>query len=369
MGPLDGVRVVDFSRVVSGPFCTMLLGDLGAEVVKIESPDGDETRRIRKFDGRRPQDEDFFYAVNRNKKSVVLDLKQQTDRTHAEEMISTADILVENFAPGTMARLGLDYGSVTRIRPDIIYCAISGFGHDSPYSSWKAYDTVIQAFSGVMRIHAEDEVPRPFGLLIGDMSSALYAFGAIVVALYARTITGEGTFIDLSMADALLSLWGTVAAEFLANGQLPRGRPTRSPAGTYLCSDGIYIAVMASSEKMWPAFCIVMGLEELLGDPRLASNTERVAHSTELDQIIDNKFAQRPRAEWLALLRAAGIACAPVNTLRDALTDPHFEHRSMELQIDHPVSGTIRTINNPLRMTGYRTWRTIPPPLLGQDEA
>ena len=370
--PLDGVRVVDFSHVLSGPFCTMLLADLGAEVIKIERPGaGDENRRMRTYKGRGESDEDYFYPMNRNKKSVTLNLKDPRDRGRVLVLIEGADVVVENFTPGTMAKLGLGYESLSAINPGLIYCSISGYGQTGPYRDRKAYDFIVQAVTGVMSITGErDGPPLRAGLMFGDLSGALYALSSILVSLYAREKTGRGNYIDLAMADALLSLFSTNAAEYLAVGRAPQRwgseNPGRSPTGSYLCADGKYIQVMGGSDRIWSGFCRATGLEDLIEDEHFATNELRIANRDALRAVLEPVFLTRSAEEWVERLSGHGCPVAPINRLDEVMEDAHFRHRQMELPLEHPASGSIRTINNPFRFSAWSSWRDAPPPLLGQ---
>jgi len=372
--PLEGVRILDFSHVLSGPYCTMLLADLGAEVIKIERPGvGDENRRMRRFTGRSENDEDYFYPMNRNKKSVVLDLKDPEDLAKAQELSKTVDAVVENFTPGTMKRLALDYETLCASNPRIIYCSISGYGQTGPYRNRKAYDSIIQAVSGVMSITGElDGPPLRSGLMFADLSGAMYAFSSILVSLYAREKTGKGNYIDLSMADALLSLYSTNAAEYMAIGKVPQRagseNPGRSPTGSYQCSDDRFVQIMGGSNALWPNFCRALGKPELIEDSRFSTNDDRIVHRKALREFLTPVFRARSSNEWVELLSNFGLPIAPINTLADAIEDPHFQFRQMELKLEHPHSGKIRTINNPFRFSNFKTWRTSPPPLLGEHD-
>jgi len=370
--PLSGVRVVDFSHVLSGPFCTMLMGDLGAEVIKIERPGvGDENRRMRRYAGRSAEDEDYFYPMNRNKQSLELNLKDPADRDRVLKLIATSDVVVENYTPGAMGRLGLDYESLCAVNPRIIYCSVSGYGQTGPYRDRKAYDSIVQAMAGVMSITGEaNGPPLRSGLMFGDLSGALYAFGSILVSLYARERTGKGNYIDLSMADALLSLFSTNAAEYLAIGKPPARNgsenPGRSPTGSYLCGDDRYIQIMGGSNTLWPRFCEALEVPDIAGDPRFDSNENRIRNRRDLRDLLEPVFRTRPAADWVERLSRFGLPVAPINTLADAMEDAQFLHREMDLRLEHPRSGKVRTINNPFRFSSYRSWRTGAPPLLGQ---
>lgn len=372
--PLTGVRILDFSHVLSGPYCTMLLGDLGAEVIKVERPDvGDENRRMRQFQGRSEKDQDYFYPMNRNKMSIVLNLKDPKDLARAVELSKSADVVVENFTPGAMKKLGLDYQTLSAEHPGLVYCSISGYGQTGPYRNRKAYDSIIQAVAGVMSITGEpDGPPLRSGLMFADLSGAMYAFSSILVSLYAREKTGKGNYIDLSMADALLSLYSTNAAEYLAIGKVPSRagseNPGRSPTGSYQCRDDRFVQIMGGSNALWPNFCTALSMPELIDDPRFSSNDLRIENRKELREILRPVFRQRLAQEWVDRLSEAGLPIAPINSLADAMDDPHFQFRQMELPLEHPHSGRIRTINNPFRFSSYETWRSSPPPLLGEHD-
>lgn len=370
--PLEGVRILDFSHVLSGPYCTMLMADMGAEVVKIERPGtGDENRRMRSYEGRGEGDEDYFYPMNRNKKSVELNLKNAEDRERAMRLVENSDVVVENFTPGAMKKLGLDYENISKLNERIIYCSISGYGQTGPYRDRKAYDSIVQAVSGVMSITGErDGPPLRSGLMFGDLTAALYALSSILVSLYARERTGRGNYIDLSMTDALLSLYSTNAAEYLAVRKVPQRwgseNPGRSPTGSYRCADDRYIQVMGGSNTLWPNFCTAVELPELAEDARFATNEVRIANRDELRELLTPVFLRRSAEDWVEKLTEHGLPVAPINTLDEVMHDPHFRHRQMELRLDHPRSGEIRTINNPFRFSNYATCRDGAPPLLGE---
>ncbi|QQK77796.1 CoA transferase [Salicibibacter cibarius] len=371
--PLENIKIVDFSRVLSGPFCTMLLGDLGAEVIKIEKPDiGDENRNVRTYAGRTKEDEDYFYPMNRNKKSVEINLKNSSEKEKVYNLIKEADVIVENFTPGTMEKLQLDYSSVKEINEKIIYCSISGFGQQGLYKDRKAYDSIVQAITGVMAITGNPgESPLRSGLMFGDLTGSLYALSSILVSLYARERSGLGNHIDLSLADSLLSLYSTNAAEYLAVGNLPeRGgseNPGRSPTGNYLCSDGKFIQIMGGSDILWPKFCEVVGILEFEYDDRFKTNEARILNRDELRKILTPIFLKHTSSYWVKKFNEHGVPSAPINTLADVLEDKHFIERNMELKLEHQKSGTIRAINNPFRFSSYNSYKLSPPPLLGQD--
>lgn len=373
--PLDGILVADFTHVLSGPYCTMLMADLGAEVVKIERPGrGDENRRMRNYPGRSEADEDYFYPMNRNKKSVEVDLKDSEARRKLDNLLLRADVVVENFTPGAMKKLGLDYENLRKLNPEVIYCSISGFGQTGPYSNRKAYDSIVQAISGVMSITgAPDGPPQRSGLMFADLSGAMYAFSSIMTSLFARERTGKGTYIDLSMSDALLSLYSTNAAEFMAVGKPPlragSENPGRSPTGSYLCSDDKYIQIMGGSDTLWRPFCAALGLDDLYDDPLFVSNETRIANRDRLLDLLTPVFATKSSQEWVNTLNTLGVPAAPINSLKEIFEDPHFLERGMLQVLEHPKSGPIKTISNPFRFSTWDTSRNIPPPVLGQHNS
>jgi crotonobetainyl-CoA:carnitine CoA-transferase CaiB-like acyl-CoA transferase len=372
---LTGIRVLDLTRVLSGPHATMILGDLGADVVKIERPhDGDETRGVVQYEGRSVDDEDYFYASNRGKCSVTLDLKHPEGQRVAFELASQADVIVENFTPGVVDRLGLGYERVSGSNPDIVYCSISGFGQSGPYRTWKGYDSIIQAMSGSMSITGEpDGPPLRAGLMIGDLSGALYAAIGILGALVHRGNGGGGQYIDISMHSSLVSLLSVSAAEYLANGRVPSAsgaeNPNRAPSKTQQAGDGRYLHIMAATPNLWRAFCTAVELEELLDDPRFKEHADRLKNREELNEIIANRLKERSADEWLEILREAGVPCGPVLNVGEVLSDEHLAEVGMLQTMEHRRSGTLRTIGSPLAMSRTPARIRRPPPLLGEHVA
>lgn len=372
--PLEGIKVLDFTRVLSGPFCTMLLGDLGAEVIKVERPGvGDENRKMRTYEGRTEQDEDYFYPMNRNKKSITINLKSSEEREKLKPLIAEADVIVENFVHGNMAKFNLDYESIRQINEKIIYCSISGFGQEGPYKNRKAYDSIVQAMTGVMSITGEPGGrPLRSGLNFGDLTASMYAFSSIVTSLYAREKTGLGNYIDTSMSDSLLSLFSTNAAEYLAIGATPQAVgaeiPGRSPTGSMQCSDGKYIQVMGGSDVLWPKFCQVIDRTDLEHDARFTTNELRIKNRDELREIIIERLKTKTSAEWVDTFNNNDVPCSPINTLPEVFEDEHFQARNMDLRLNHPISGEVRNINNAFRFSSYKTTKNSPPPLLGEHQ-
>lgn len=371
MGPLEGIKVLDFSRIVAGPYCSMLLGDLGAEIIKVEQPGvGDDLRVSVRYEGRGEKDEDYFYPINRNKKSITLNLKHPKGREIALELVKQVDVVLENFSPGVMERLGLNYEVVKEYNPQVIYCSISGFGQTGPDRNRRAYDGVIQATSGIMSVTGEkDRPPVRVGILIGDMSSAVYAAFAIVSALLYRNRTGEGQMIDISMVDCLVSMAAPTFAQYLANGKIPERvgseNPNRVPSAVYRTKNGVYILITAS-EETWRKICSVLGMEEYVDDPRFAKNKDRVNNREELNRIMQEKLLAKDGEDWYQELLKEGVPCALVNTADKVFSDPHILARDMLWTLEHPVSGKIKVVGSPLKFSKMTVTRKDPPPLLGQ---
>lgn len=369
---LTGVTVIDLTRVLSGPYCTMVLGDLGARVIKVERPGaGDDTRAWGPpFAG---DQSTYFLAINRNKESLTLDFQQPDGRALLERLLETADVLVENFRPGTLARYGLDYAAVAARHPRLVYCSISGYGQTGPRSHLAGYDAVIQAEGGLMSVTgAPDGPPYRLGLPIADMVAGLFAAQGITAALLARTRTQLGQFVDISMFDAVASLLINQASAFFATGaitpRLGNGHASIMPYDTYMASDGQFMLAVGNDDQ-WRRLCVVLGVEGLASDPRFATNPQRVACRGLLQPLLDDAFGRRTRAEWTARLNEAGVPCGAVRNVGETLADPQLAARDMILSMEHPTSGPIRVVGSPLRLSGPGTPPVTrqhdPPPTLG----
>ena len=334
-GPLTGLLVVDFSRVLSGPFATMMLADLGARVVKVERPvTGDDARVFGPFaeDGRSY----YFARVNRGKESVALDLRDPADRALALRLAERADVLVENFRPGVMARLGLGAPELLERNPRLVYCSISGFGHTGPWTLRPAYDAVVQGMSGMLAITGQaDGPPVKPGAPIADLAAGLYAFGAIGAALHGRASTGRGTHLDLAMYDATVSLLETAALTYLGTGTDPHRQGNAhfsiAPFDTFRCADR-EISVCAANDVLFGALCTALGLPALLSDPRFATNAQRYAARAELKERLEEVLRTRSANEWLAVLGAAGVPAGPISTVGEALSSEQTRSRRMVVE-------------------------------------
>lgn len=363
---LAGVRILDLSRMLAGPYGSMLLADMGAEVIKVEDPDGGDPIRSMGppfVNGVSA----YFLAVNRNKKSVTLDLKSAAGRAAFLRLVAGSDVVYDNFRPGVAARLGIDPEACRAARADIITCSISAFGADGPYRDVPAFDLILQAMGGGMSITGEPGGrPVRAGLPIGDLAGGLFACQAVCAALFHRERTGEGQHIDVGLLDLQVSLLTYVAQYYWADGRVPgpsgSGHQTVVPYDQFATADGVPIVVAVFTDRFWPRFCEVLGLPDLAA--RYPTNSDRLTHREELLAVLAKRFAERPGDEWIADLWAAGIPAGPVNTVDRVLSDPQVRARGMVAEATHPVAGTHPVIGNPIK-TGAAQ-RYAPAPLLGE---
>lgn len=368
---LKGMRVLDFSHLAAGPWCTMMLADLGAEVIKIEPPETGEFART--AGSIYVQGESaVFLALNRNKKSLAISLKTEAGRSIVHKLIATADVVVENFRPGTVKRLGIDYETVQKINPRIVYCSISAFGQTGPYVEQPANDPVIQAISGTMAMNgtASGE-PVRMGVPVPDFAAGMLSAYGIVSALLYRERTGKGQKVDLSLLDAQLFTAGPRAEEALLTGEAPpslgSAHPSFAPYQAYLCSDDKYIYVACINDKFWLNLCAGLERTDLAKDPRFATNPDRCANREMLDEVLVPIFAARTRQEWLHVLEAAWVPCGPVNKITEAFNDPQVIHNQVVVTVHHPKLGEIPVLNNPLRFSQTPPQIRLHPPLLGEQ--
>ncbi len=347
---LRDVLVLDFTRVLAGPFCTMTLADLGARVVKIESPGGDEARGMGPFKGGNSL---YFASINRGKESVVLDLKHPAGRDAATALAARADVLVENFRPGAMRRLGLDYETLAKINPRLIYASLSGFGQTGPYRDRGAYDVIIQAMSGMMGITGElDGPPTRVGASIGDLIPALYTVGGIMGALYERSESGEGCHLDVAMMDSVFAFTENALARHWLTGEDPAPLGNRHPAiapfSTFATADGL-IVIACGNDALWARLCRCLQLSEGVQDPRFASNSLRTNNETALAAYLELPLAEKGTDAWLEVLLAAGVPAARVNRMSDLVDDPHLLTRNMVVPIEQDGIGAMLTPGSPIK--------------------
>ena len=372
MGPLSGITVLDFTRVLSGPYCTMALGDLGARVIKLEHPGrGDDTRRWGPpFLG---DESAYFLSVNRNKESLALDFKTPGGREIVQRLLDKVDVVVENFRPGTLDGLGLDAATVRTDHPALIYCSISGYGQTGPRRDEPGYDAVMQAEGGLMSITgAADGPPYRLGVAIVDIVSGLFAAQGVLAALVARGNTGQGQVVDIGMLDATTALLTYQAGNYFATGIVP-GRlgnrhPTIAPYETFATADGD-LALAVGNDGLWQAFCRAADLPDLADDARFATNALRLANYAALKPPLDAAFASRTRADWSARLLAEGVPCGGVRTVDEVFADPQTVAREMVATVPHATLGEVRVTGVPVKLSetpgGVRTG----PPTLGQHTA
>ena len=368
-GPLTGITVLDFTRVLSGPYCTMLLADMGARVIKIEQPGrGDDTR------GWGPpfleHESAYFLSVNRNKESLALDLRSAAAKAVIPRLLERTDVIVENFRPGAMARLGLDYDAIHGTHPAIVYCSISGFGQTGPRRSEPGYDAVIQAERGLMSLTGDaDGPPFRLGVAISDIVSGMFAFQGISMALYARTQTGRGQLVDIGMLDSTAALLTYQSGSFFATGQAPQRlgnrHPTIVPYETFSASDGDFV-IAVGNDALWRAFCTACGLEALGDDPQFATNRQRVQGYGVLKPVIVERLRTKTRAEWIAVLTAARIPCGAVRDVGQVLADPQLAAREMVQQVAHASLGPLRVTGVPVKLSDTPGGVRTAPPTLGQ---
>jgi crotonobetainyl-CoA:carnitine CoA-transferase CaiB-like acyl-CoA transferase len=371
-GPLDGLTVLDFSRVLAGPYCTMQLADLGARVIKIEQPGrGDDTRAWGPpFVG---VESAYFLSVNRNKESLALDLKHPRARAVLDALVARADIAVENFRPGTMERLGLGWDNLRARHPRLIYCSISGFGQTGPRRLEAGYDAMVQAEGGLMSITgAADGPPFRLGVAIADIATGLFAVQGILAALYARERTGRGQRIDVAMLDTVTALLTYQAASALATGATParmgNRHPSIAPYDTFAAADGDFVLAVGNDDQ-FRRLCGVLRGPELAADARFATNPERVRHYAALRAELEGRLAAWRRDDLLKSLTAAGVPNGAVRTVSEALADPQLAARDMIVPLEHLTSGTIRVIGTPVKLSDTPASIRTAPPALGQHTA
>ncbi|MBN9241278.1 MAG: CoA transferase [Mesorhizobium sp.] len=372
MKPLDGIRILDFSRVLAGPMATQILAELGAEVIKIERPGaGDETRS---FEPRvESGDSGYFFAFNRGKKSVTLNLKSPRGQEIARQLARQADVVVENFLPGEMAAFGLGYEVLSADNSKLVYVSCTGFGQTGPYSDRNGYDTIFQALSGVMALTGHpDGPPAKVGVPFADLTSGLWIAISVLTGLAGRTQAGRGTHIDLSMLDVQVSMLTIAAARWFLLGEDPKRtgteHPGRVPSAAFECADGRWLHI-SGSDQHWSATCSVLGLDALAADRALDRNSQRVVQRERVMAAMTAAVARRGRDELAEALRAASVPAGEVNSVAEILTDPHVAARGMVAGFEHPKAGRVGALKMPVRLSGYDDIAPGVPPVLGADTA
>ncbi|MDI3328006.1 MAG: CoA transferase [Alicyclobacillaceae bacterium] len=367
--PLSGVRILDLSRVLAGPFCTMILGDLGADVVKVEAPrGGDETRAWGPpFAGKVSA---YYLCANRNKRSIAVDLKTPEGREIVRRLAAASDVVIENFRPGKAEELGVGYAQLKAIRPDLVYCSISGFGQTGPYRHLPGYDFVVQAMSGLMSITGEaDGPPVKVGVAVADVFTGLFAAVGILSALRVKERTGVGQHIDLALMDAQIAALVNVASNYLVGGRVP-GRygnqhPNIVPYQTFEAADG-EMAVAVGNDRQFRRLCEVLGRPELAEDPRFATNDRRVENREVLIPLLQERFREKDRKAWMAALAEHEIPCGPIQTLDQVFADPQVQARELVRTLVHPTAGEVPVVFNPIKLSETPAQIRRHPPELGE---
>lgn len=368
-GPLDGIRVLDLTRVVAGPYCSMFLGDLGAEVVKVEQPGfGDDTRGWGPpFTG---GESAYYLCINRNKQSITLDLKSIEGVELLRQMTEVADVVIENFRPGTMERLGLGEQELRQFNPRLIYASLTGFGADGPMSDWPGYDLIVQAWGGLMSITGTPEgEPVKVGVAIVDLVAGLMLGKAITAALFARERLGLGQRIDTSLLEAEVASLINVGSNYLISGKIPsrwgNAHPNIVPYQNFKTADGYFVLGVAS-ETIWCRFCQALGRPDLTEDSRFADNAKRVENRTALIALLTEIFLSRTNQTWLKLFNDAEVPCAPVQTVDQVFQSPQVLHRDMLVGVEHPTAGKVPMAGVPVKFSLTPASVRLPPPLLGE---
>ncbi|MGH7355720.1 MAG: CaiB/BaiF CoA transferase family protein [Candidatus Rokuibacteriota bacterium] len=352
-GALAGLRVLDQTQIMAGPFCTMLLADLGADVVKIEPPGGEATRRVelQLAAGHSAP----FLAVNRNKRGLVLDLKHSEGASVLKRLAAGADVLVENYRPGVATRLGVDYATLAAVNPRLVYCSISGFGQTGPYAPRGGYDLIAQGMSGIMSATgAEDGPPVKVGVPVADLGAGLFGVLGILAALRARRVTGRGQFVDTSLFEAGVALSQWEATEYWFTGETPKRLGTahrlNAPYQAFRTLDG-WFTVGAANDRLWPRFAALLGLEHLVADPRFADMAGRLRNRPDLQEEIERVTLRETRAHWLERCEAAGVPAGPIYSVPEAHADPHARARGMVQELDYPPLGRVKALGNPVKLS------------------
>jgi crotonobetainyl-CoA:carnitine CoA-transferase CaiB-like acyl-CoA transferase len=367
--PLTGIRILDLSRVLAGPFCSMILGDLGAEVIKVEIPgQGDDSRGYPPFQDR---ESSYFLSVNRNKKSITLNLKTVEGKEVIYELVKKSDVILENFRPGVAKRLGLDYDTVRKFKPEIIYASISSFGQTGPYSQFPGYDLIIQGMGGLMGITGEENRPPvKIGVAITDIGAGMWAAIAILAALKSRIEKGIGQYIDISMFDGSIAWMSHIAGSYFVSGEIPHrigsAHPSIVPYQAFLTKNKSFILVAAGNDRLFKILCEALKLKHLVEDSRFKTNNKRVENRDILLKILSEKFLKKTRDEWIEILQRTGFPTGPVYDIREIFSDPQVLHRKMLYEVDHPVMGNIKQIGTPMKFSKTPCVLDAYPPQLGE---
>ncbi|KAI8868318.1 CoA-transferase family III [Ramicandelaber brevisporus] len=382
-GPLSGIRVLDLARILAGPYCTMLLGDMGADVIKIENPaHGDDTREwgppfaslaphvAAKYPNTKPESA-YFMSVNRNKRSVAVNIRHKDGQEIIRELAKQCDVLVENYIPGKLAKYGLGHEDLAQINPRLVYASITGYGSTGPYAKRAGYDVMIEAEAGLMHITGEPgRPPVKVGVAITDLTTGLYTHGAIIAALFARERTGRGQHIDASLIECQVASLANIASSFLVGGQEAKRWGTQHasivPYQGYDTSDGRHIVLGAGNDTQFGVLCRSIGLDELPTDVRFVTNADRVNNREALNELLASRIKSQPLKHWLDALEGSGIPYAPLNDIKHTFEHPQLLARDMVQQVEHPTTGPVKLVGIPVKYSDTKPSIRLPPPLLGQ---
>jgi len=377
---LAGIRILDLSRVLAGPWCTQTLADLGADVIKVERPgSGDDTRGwgppfLKNRDGQETAEAAYYLGANRNKRSITIDIAHPAGQDLVRELVAGCDVFVENFKVGAMARYGLDVERLRAIQPRLVYCSVTGFGQTGPYRERAGYDYAAQGMGGLMSVTGErDDLagggPQKVGVAVADLFTGMYATVAILAALRHRDLTGEGQFIDMALLDTQVAMLANLGANYLVTGQPPRrmGNAHQNivPYQVFEVADG-HVILAVGNDGQFARFCKVAVCADLATDPRFTRNADRVRHREALVPLLAALMKQRSKADWLAALEEAQVPCGPINDLGEVFADPHVQSRQMTVSLDHPLAGTLSVVASPMKLSATPVQYRRAPPLLGQ---
>jgi crotonobetainyl-CoA:carnitine CoA-transferase CaiB-like acyl-CoA transferase len=380
-GPLTGLRVLDLSRILAGPWAGQLLADFGAEVIKVERPgSGDDTRGwgppfLKDPAGRDTAEAAYFLSANRGKHSVTIDFARPEGQALVRALAARSDVLIENFKVGDLAGKGLDYPSLAALNSGLVYCSITGFGQDGPNAHATGYDALIQAIGGLMSITGPSEAepgagPQKVGVAVADLMAGMYAVAAVLAALHHRSLTGAGQYIDLALLDTQVAWLANQACNYLIGGVVPRrqgtAHPNIVPYQAFATRDG-HMILAIGNETQFRRFCEATGLEAVAADPRYRNNAARVAHRAPLIETIAARLRQRDTAEWMGLLLPLKVPCGPINDIAQVFADPQVRHRGMRIELDHPQAGKVAGVANPVKFSATPLEYRKAPPLLGAD--
>ena len=380
MGALSHIRVLDLSRVLAGPWCAQNLADLGAQVIKVERPGaGDDTRHwgppfAKDQNGQDTTESAYYISINRNKKSITLDISTPEGQAIVRDLVKTSDVVIENYKVGQLAKYGLDYLSLCAIKPNLIYCSITGFGQSGPYQHRPGYDFILQGMGGFMSITGEADHlpgggPQKAGVAIVDLFTGMYASSAILAAVIHRDRSGEGQYIDMALLDTQVAMLANISSNYLCSGVSPHrwgnAHPNVVPYQTFQTSDS-WIIVAVGNDSQFRNFMKAGNREALADDPRFETNPARIEHRAALIPLLAEMVKEKTKAQWITLLEAAGVPCGPINNLQEVFENEQVISRGIEMHVPHPTAGTMKLVASPMRLSKTPVEVRMPPPLLGQ---